>query len=306
MYRVSLGVPVYNGESFLCASLESILRQTFDDFELVISDNASTDATQEICRTYSALDNRIRYFRNNSNYGVVWNHNRVLELSTGKYFKWCGADDLILPTYISRCVDALEMNPSATLCYTNAIAIDQNGVPIEKDPAHQHVLQRLLSSPDVITRFSNLLRPLHREVTPFHGVIRLAALRSIPPHRNFLAADRCLLAELSILGPFICIPEQLFYRRSNLRYNNEANRHEISLYKPGEPSRFMFREWRVAFESFCAIRRAVVSPHIHRKLLFAWLCWILRTRETLKEEIKGLIKHYIKQYWYNVKTGVNA
>ena len=95
--RVSVGIPVFNGERFLAETIESILAQTFKDFEIVISDNASTDRTEEICRSYAARDPRIRYNRNDTNRGAAWNHNRVFELARGEYFKWQSHDDFCAP-----------------------------------------------------------------------------------------------------------------------------------------------------------------------------------------------------------------
>ena len=96
--RVSIGLPVYNGERYLPQALDAILSQTFEDFELIISDNASTDSTQDICKSYAANDARVKYFRNSSNIGISRNFNRVFELSSGgEYFKWCAHDDLMAP-----------------------------------------------------------------------------------------------------------------------------------------------------------------------------------------------------------------
>ncbi len=77
MPAVSIGLPVYNGDNFLAEAIDSILRQTMEDFELIISDNASTDRTEEICREYAAGDSRIRYYRNESNLGAMANYNLV-------------------------------------------------------------------------------------------------------------------------------------------------------------------------------------------------------------------------------------
>ena len=98
--RVSIGLPVYNGENFLEFALDSILGQTFQDFELIISDNASTDATESICRRYAAKDSRIRYYRNPNNQGAAQNYNRVFALARGEYFKWAAHDDVCKPNYL--------------------------------------------------------------------------------------------------------------------------------------------------------------------------------------------------------------
>ena len=76
--RVSIGLPVYNGEVYLSGALDTLLGQTFTDLELIISDNASTDRTPEICRSYAARDHRVRYIRHEVNRGVPWNHNFAL------------------------------------------------------------------------------------------------------------------------------------------------------------------------------------------------------------------------------------
>ena len=115
---VSIGLPVHNGAAFLAEAIESIPAQTFTDFELVISDNASTDRTPEICRSYTAADGRIRYYRQEANIGAARNYNVVFQRSSGKYFKWAAHDDLIRPTYLARCVAALEADPEAVLCHS--------------------------------------------------------------------------------------------------------------------------------------------------------------------------------------------
>jgi glycosyltransferase involved in cell wall biosynthesis len=93
MPKVSIGVPVFNGENYLAQALESILAQDFADFEVIISDNCSTDKTPEICTSFAKRDSRVKYFRNDSNIGASPNYNRTFELSRGEYFKWCAHDD---------------------------------------------------------------------------------------------------------------------------------------------------------------------------------------------------------------------
>src|ERR1051326_2036095 len=107
--RVSIGLPVYNGQQFLEEAINSLLAQTYSDFELIISDNASTDATEQICRAHAAADPRIRYYRNDKNRGPVWNLNRVFELARGELFKWAAHDDVCAPTLVERCVEVLEI-----------------------------------------------------------------------------------------------------------------------------------------------------------------------------------------------------
>ena len=116
--RVSIGLPVYNGERWLAEALDSLLAQTYSDFELIISDNGSTDDTQAICEEYAARDRRIRYIRQEINRGLAWNWNCVFEESAGDYFKWAACDDLYHPTFLERCVQILDQYPDVAWCHT--------------------------------------------------------------------------------------------------------------------------------------------------------------------------------------------
>src|SRR3954463_12928543 len=120
---VSIGLPVYNGEHFIAAALDSLLAQDYAPIELIISDNASTDRTPEICREYAANDPRVRYYRISTNVGVIKNFNRVFERSTGDYFMWAGDHDLRAPTYVSRCMEIMTADPSVVLCCTQTVRV---------------------------------------------------------------------------------------------------------------------------------------------------------------------------------------
>ena len=128
--RVSIGVPVYNGETYLPQALDSLLAQTYPDVEIVISDNASTDATENICRDYANRDDRIRYYREDVNRGLSWNFNRVFELSRGEYFKWAAADDICVPEFVERCVDVLDEDKSIVCCHARTTKIDPSGTKL--------------------------------------------------------------------------------------------------------------------------------------------------------------------------------
>ncbi len=125
--RVSVGLTVYNGEPFLAETLDSLLAQTFEDFELIICDNASTDRTAEIVGDYAARDARIRYVRHPRNFGASGNERRAFALSRAPYFRWSGADDLYAPESIARCVEVLDRDPRVVLTYPKAKFIDDRG-----------------------------------------------------------------------------------------------------------------------------------------------------------------------------------
>jgi len=108
--KLSIGLPVYNGEKFLHKCLDSLLEQSFENFKIIISDNASTDNTQKICQEYSKKDSRIQYIRQEKNIGLLPNFNFVLDQSNDEFFMWMGVDDYILPDYIKKNMDVLTFN----------------------------------------------------------------------------------------------------------------------------------------------------------------------------------------------------
>lgn len=207
---VSIGLPVYNGENFIIETLDSILSQTYTDFELIISDNASTDNTKSICEAYVAQDKRIRYYRNEQNLGGAWNYNRVLDLSRGTYFKWAAHDDLLAPTLIAECVNTLNDDSSIILCHSKTSVIDENSQPI--DFAYRDV--ELTDSLNPCQRFHSILFNLV-SCDQIFGLLRLAALRQTSRYCDYWTADKGLIAELSLWGPFYELDQTLLLRRSH-------------------------------------------------------------------------------------------
>ena len=114
-------------------AIESILAQTYTDFELLISDNASGDGTEEICREFAAQDSRIRYFRHPQNRGASWNFNQTVEHSIGEYFKWLAHDDTMGPCYLARAVEVLDQDPTLVLCHSKTGIIDSHGELVGDD-----------------------------------------------------------------------------------------------------------------------------------------------------------------------------
>jgi glycosyltransferase involved in cell wall biosynthesis len=220
---VSIGLPVYNGERFLAQAIESMLAQDVGDLELIISDNGSTDATERICRDFARADPRVRYHRSDRNRGAAWNYNRTFGLARGTYFKWAAHDDLCAPTFISTCLQALERQAEASLCYANTIRIDGDGREYRREPPTDVASQ---SRPSDRVR-SLLLRP-----TPcfeVFGVMRRAQLARTGLIGNYTSSDRVLLLELALQGRFVLIEEHLFFsrqhpQRSVQRYKDSRER----------------------------------------------------------------------------------
>ena len=205
--RVSIGLPVYNGQRFIAETLDSLLAQTFQDFELIICDNASTDQTGHICRSYLSRDNRIRYFRNETNLGAAKNYRRAFQLSVGEYFRWANCDDLFGPESLARCVEILDREPSVVLVYPKTKLIDQRG-----DAISEYEDRLNLQSGRASDRFIQLFKRLGY-VNVIYGLIRANILRRTGLIRNFIGGDIPLVAELTLYGKFREIPDSLFYRR---------------------------------------------------------------------------------------------
>ncbi len=125
--KVTIGMPVFDGENFVGSAIASLLAQTFTDFELIISDNGSTDRTQEICNEYALRDTRIHYVRQTKNLGAIANFNSLVSRARGVYFKWAAHDDLCEPTYLERCVEILDRSPEIAWCHSDSDMIDSEG-----------------------------------------------------------------------------------------------------------------------------------------------------------------------------------
>jgi glycosyltransferase involved in cell wall biosynthesis len=205
--RLSIGLPVFNGEKYLAEAIDSILGQTFSDFELIICDNASTDNTQDICQAYSERDGRIRYFRNQENIGAVQNWYRTFELSLSEYFTAAAHDDFYHPEFMLKCVEVLDQNPAVVLCYARTKIIDENGKYVQ-----DFVVEIDTNSPKPNVRLYNTINVDYLCIQ-LYGVIRADALRRTQVYIGYYGCDRNTLAELSLLGRIYEIPEYLFYHR---------------------------------------------------------------------------------------------
>ncbi|MFC9730445.1 glycosyltransferase family 2 protein [Streptomyces roseolus] len=214
--RLSIGLPVHNGEEYLAESFDALLGQTYGDFELVVSDNASTDGTEEICRDYAARDPRIRYVRLARNIGAAPNHNYVFTECRGELFKWASHDDLYARDLLRRCVEALDERPEVILAHADQAVIDGDGrvkVPYAYGLA--------TASPHAPERFRSML--FEPGGDDFYGVIRADVLRRVRPHDSYHHADRTFVAEIGLNGPFHQVPELLYFRRDHPTRAERAN-----------------------------------------------------------------------------------
>jgi glycosyltransferase involved in cell wall biosynthesis len=294
MPRVSIGMPIYNGEQYLAETLDSLLAQTYADFELIISDNGSTDGTQKICQEYAARDPRVKYFREEENRGAAWNYNRVVELATGEYFKWAAHDDLCAPTYLERCVEVLEREPDVVLSFPDDQDIDKNSIPIDARRGTHVPGSIRASSPRASERLRNLARYDH-DCEEVFGLIRLDILKKTRLIQSYTDSDRTLLGELGLYGRFHQVPEQLFLHRhhsaSSCRANPvEGGWHERARwFDPGLSRKVLFSQWRQLWEYCRAIIRAPLGV-VEKGKCFFWLGVRYRHRlgELIREAVTGI------------------
>jgi glycosyltransferase involved in cell wall biosynthesis len=264
--RVTIGLPVYNGERFLRDALDSILAQTFGDFALVVSDNASTDATVEIVEGYAARDDRIVLLRSDTNRGAAWNYNRVLAAAHGPYFKWAAADDMLAPTCVERSVEILDASsPSVVLAYPRTQVIDADGTVVGT------IDDDLASAPGAPPHVR--LRKVIRNIVfgnVIFAMVRSDALRRTRLHGNYPTADYVLIAELALAGEFVAIPEPLFLRRLHEGTSVRANPTATQLAEWFDPQRKPVRSRSATLfrEHIAAIRHADLAP-VQRALTYA-------------------------------------
>jgi len=255
--RVSIGLPVYNGENYLEQALDSILAQTYSDFELIISDNASTDRTAQICQSYAAKDSRIRYSRNPQNLGGVPNYNRTFELSSGEYFKWAAHDDVLAPEFLRQCVGVLDERPDVVLVHPKIKIIDEQGKVVS-----DYGVKLRTASPRPHVRFHDLIWVRHW-CQQIYGVIRRNALKRTRLHGSYASSDRVLLIELALLGPFHEVPEYLQFWR---RHSEQGSKlvHDLHAYSawfdPDNKGAFRAPATRLVLEHFRAVQLARLGP----------------------------------------------
>jgi glycosyltransferase involved in cell wall biosynthesis len=284
-YKVSIGLPVYNGENYIAQAIDSVLIQTYTDFELVICDNGSTDRTEEICRRQAEADPRIRYHRNSENLGASANFRRTFELATGEYFRWLAHDDVLAPQYLDRCVAALDREPDAILAQPLVGIIDARGVikSIGDDGLQP------ASSPRVSERFAALVRH-PRYCWEVFGLIRRDILAKTGLLAPFSCSDVVLGIELGLLGRFVLVPEPLFLNRDHperfshavlvdraaaWRWWNSSSRARLSDLCP---------TWQIKAHSVKVIRRHVTNRSVRRRLYLTLLRHVT-TRYTLSRLI---------------------
>jgi glycosyltransferase involved in cell wall biosynthesis len=252
MPRLSIGIPVFNGQHFLPELLDSLLTQSFGDFEILICDNASTDRTRQIGRDYACHDSRVCYHCNERNLGAIANYNRVFELSTAPLFKWAADDDVYRHDYLEKCVKLLDENPDSVLAHTGTAFIDEASklLPFEEDTGaftdRKTGRRYWADAPTIgdstvpISRFWQVLARA-RWGTHMFGVVRREILQQTSLLPNFAGSDRVMLAELALLGRFRCSSERLFLKRFHSNVSAALDDEELKRFLSTDGKRYSRR-----------------------------------------------------------------
>lgn len=248
--KVSIGLAVYNGEAYLAAAIQSILQQTFTDFELIISDNASTDRTRTICQHYAAQDRRIRYHRNATNIGGANNENLTFTLARGQYFRLAAHDDLCAPELLAQCVAVLDRDPAVVLCYTATHYINEDGRLLNTTRLQKGLLPRPSQ------RFRELAFRDHF-CEPTYGLMRADILRKTQLQQNYTDSDRVFLCALALRGRFFEVAEPLFYKRFHPKNAHVDWRARMAWFNPAWKGKIVFPHW---LQFFDYLRIIAASP----------------------------------------------
>lgn len=240
---ISIGLPVYNGENYLEKAIDSILNQTFEDFELIISDNDSSDKTSTICKAYAAKDTRVRYLKNDKNLGAAKNYNRTFLESRGKYFKWATHDDLIAPKFLEACYGILESNPDCVVSYPYIAYIDEHGdsLGVQEEGTFSIISNNPARRLSTYYQYHKLSNDVINWAV--FGLFRSSALKRTHLIGNFLFSDWLLEAELSLLGQYIQYPEYYYFLRKHPQSSHRDNKtwdEQLEWFDPNRKGQIIF------------------------------------------------------------------
>ncbi len=269
--RVSIGIPVYNGSQFLPDALEALLAQTFTDFEILISDNASTDDTEAISRRYAAQDQRIRYERLAINEGAVNNFNRLVALSQGEYFKWAAADDVCLPQFLETLVTVLDQRPDIAWCHCCTVKIDGAGRRLDaNDPASEGLADTTQAGMPRMDHAAESPAQRFRGVllgtswcADSYGLFRREILTQTALFPQCYGAEKVMLGEMALRGKYFEVPKILFLQRV---HGQASGNFETSQ----KQRKYVLGNKRVGWASFDRLRLLIAHCRSVRRTPLTW------------------------------------
>lgn len=289
--QVSVGMPVYNGAKTIALAIDSILNQTFEDFELIISDNASTDGTYEILRAYAERDRRIRLIRQPTNIGANGNYSAVAREARGRWFKWASSNDWCAPTFLEKCaavlgtrVDVVLVHPRSKI-FTSSLADARE---------HNDSFEAQQERPSA--RFIHVIEHLKLN-NAMNGLIRTAALESLPLLRPHYSSDMVLMGRLALIGKIVELPDRLFFRCMDpstatiMRSQEESTRHRF----PVPTARALFQSWRLQAAWVEAAASAAVPWGEKRRAIHAAIRMLYWRRNELVSDVREACQYITRK-----------
>jgi glycosyltransferase involved in cell wall biosynthesis len=290
--QISVGLPVFNGERYLRPAVESLLSQSFENFELIISDNASTDGTEQICRDLAKKDKRIIYHRSKENVGVAENFNYVFRLARCELFRWACADDICGKELLQSCYEAINESDDIVLCYPTPSLIDENGQFLG---VYEENLNLPFRNPS--QRFMHLMQNIGL-CNAQYGLIRSVFLKKTCLMENYLGCDIVLLAELCLQGRFVEVKRnELFFRRLHDPHLIAMTSDDLleKYYNPSGGERYFWRQWTRLIKLFSCTRRGPI-PKSEKVRIWAFLLrGMIANRRSLIREIEYFCKFLMKR-----------
>ena len=285
MALVDIGLPVYNGENFLESALHYFRRQSFEDFSLLISDNASTDRTAEIARDYAASDRRFRYHRFPENRGASYNFNHVFTATSARYFKWAAHDDICHPDFLHCCIETLETQPDVVICHTYTGIIDSQGKLVARMKEPEFV------EASTHERFARLVQSRHWCYNVF-GVMRREILEKTPLLAAYTGSDRNLLAEVGLYGKLCQVPRVYFMKRLHSQistYKFQDERERNGWFDPALAGRRSSPTLRRVREYAASIRRVPLPDEEKRRCAQHLRDWVRQGHDSWGRRVAHLI-----------------
>lgn len=206
--RLSIGLPVRNGERYLRQALDGLLAQTFRDFEILVSDNQSTDSTIAIVEEFAARDSRVRLVRQAENLGAAGNFNFVFHETHAPLFKWAAYDDEHEPAFLERTIALLDADPGVSIAHCRTLEIDSQG-KVTGEFRDQDPLTRATPSARLAGVFAM------EYPSPVWGVMRRVQARRTRLQQGYLGSDWNFLGEMMLMGRLGLVPEPLFKVRAH-------------------------------------------------------------------------------------------
>lgn len=290
---ISIGIPAYNAEASIASAIEGLLAQSFGNFELIVSDNASTDATRDVVENYMLRDPRIRYERQPVNVGANGNYSHVVRRARGEFFKWSSSSDWCAPTFLERCLEEI-MAHGDTVLVAPRTRLFQGSPSTWQDYAFD--IEVLDEAP--LARFARLYSTL-RLNNAMNGLIRTSALRRTRLVERYLSADEVLLGHLALLGKFRLLPERLFYRRMEAAFATALqDRAGVLRHHYPQPSaRTLFQ----GSKRLLGRVRATLSAPIPIGEKLRSLFYVAKTcyweGELILEDLRGVWQYFVRGAW---------